>query len=1365
MPQRIQLRRGSAVQWEAANPVLEPAEVGRELDTGRIKFGDGVTPWNDLPYFTAQVTPGTLTAAEVIFGPAAGLVSSEVQAAIVELAGKLADEGDARDAADDLLYDALVAEVAGRAAADADLASDIAGGIGAVAANLATETVARLAADSTESAARITADAGVTATLGAAISALATDLGTEETARLAADAALATSVSDLGIALDADVSSVAVNLATETTARTTADATLTAAAAAALQRSNHLGTQPASSISDFAEVSLDIVGASLADTATLDLVYDDAGNAIRGNVLDSPTVAGTTTSQLRDRTGHTGFQDMTTVAGLPSALALKATTADLTTETNARTAADALKADLVGGLVPTSQLPSIVIADYLGDVASQAAMLALVGQRGDWATRSDLGATFIVTAEPSSVLANWKQLTTPADAVSSVNGRTGPVTGLAEQSALIAETTRATAAEASSAQRSANLADLGNATVARSNLGLGSAATQPSSAFDATGAAAAAQAFAIQRANHTGAQPIASVTGLQTALDDKATASALATEVTRASAAEAASAQRSANLADLTDATAARSNLGLGSAAEQPSSVFAMGLQAVAASTVGIATTGTPIIDGYQTAPGDHVLLVGETTASENGSWIVAAGLWSRPSFFATGSVVTGRTVVIGKGTTQAASVWVLTTSPVTVGTTAQTWIRSTSDDVGSVLLPDPLDHVVYVSKGASASDANDGLSAGSAKATPQAAADALPGNYSGSTGGGRIVILHGDYTGGLNITTPRTTVEFIGEGARLVGTGLPSGSAVLRIAASRCKVHGGWITEVPANGVGVLVSVNETPLPPGSTAGTSNQNTELIGIFVDQLGTNAIAYGIGSDTNRDVSETAILGCSSVGNGATSTHIQLGNGAVGNVLDTSNVGGNSQNHRYGVIIAGGSLVSRGLNFQTSAEADVFITVTPVGPVSIEGGRSENAKRFVSSTGVQFATPMAFKDYLVTNLSNTDGKGVLWQSEIPVVFEGVTLNGNTVPQQFFVRQMQGTPGSAIPAIVQYKNCWADHPRPFGPLTERPGYLRVIEGGGQIATASIQPRAGVSANLRRDNVQVQTGAATFVFDAACASTFVVTLDRNCTGVTITHPKVGQVVTLEYRQNGVGGWTYAWPTNVGFAGNAAPTASSTAGDSDAITMRWCGSYWREVARSLAVRPPAPAPVDVADSFAGADDFRPLEITETGQVWQHLLGVVGRAGNKAAPSLLETSLGFSNQDQPFAVAVVDAGRKTGGVEVAIEYQAGQAGLVFSATDDKNFLYVWFDGSVLRTTAWLNGSADTLTTLGSPHVAGVTYTLKVIRTATGFRVYQDGVLVVAELDWTPDLRYKALKDGTMYGLFSSSLVNRFDSFVVDGST
>ena len=50
MANRIQLRRGGAQEWQNSNPILAQGEFGVELDTGRIKIGDGVTSWNTLRY-------------------------------------------------------------------------------------------------------------------------------------------------------------------------------------------------------------------------------------------------------------------------------------------------------------------------------------------------------------------------------------------------------------------------------------------------------------------------------------------------------------------------------------------------------------------------------------------------------------------------------------------------------------------------------------------------------------------------------------------------------------------------------------------------------------------------------------------------------------------------------------------------------------------------------------------------------------------------------------------------------------------------------------------------------------------------------------------------------------------------------------------------------------------------------------------------------------------------------------------------------------------------------------------------------------------------------------------------------------------
>lgn len=47
----FQLKRGSAAKWAELNLILAPGEPGYEIDTGRLKIGNGSAPWNELVYF------------------------------------------------------------------------------------------------------------------------------------------------------------------------------------------------------------------------------------------------------------------------------------------------------------------------------------------------------------------------------------------------------------------------------------------------------------------------------------------------------------------------------------------------------------------------------------------------------------------------------------------------------------------------------------------------------------------------------------------------------------------------------------------------------------------------------------------------------------------------------------------------------------------------------------------------------------------------------------------------------------------------------------------------------------------------------------------------------------------------------------------------------------------------------------------------------------------------------------------------------------------------------------------------------------------------------------------------------------------
>ena len=51
---RIQVRRGTTEQWAIANPILEEGEIGFDIALNKIKIGDGVRRYLDLPFIAEQ---------------------------------------------------------------------------------------------------------------------------------------------------------------------------------------------------------------------------------------------------------------------------------------------------------------------------------------------------------------------------------------------------------------------------------------------------------------------------------------------------------------------------------------------------------------------------------------------------------------------------------------------------------------------------------------------------------------------------------------------------------------------------------------------------------------------------------------------------------------------------------------------------------------------------------------------------------------------------------------------------------------------------------------------------------------------------------------------------------------------------------------------------------------------------------------------------------------------------------------------------------------------------------------------------------------------------------------------------------------
>jgi hypothetical protein len=97
-----------------------------------------------------------------------------------------------------------------------------------------------------------------------------------------------------------------------------------------------------------------------------------------------------------------------------------------------------------------------------------------------------------------------------------------------------------------------------------------------------------------------------------------------------------------------------------------------------AATTANITLSGTQTIDDIALVATDRVLVKNQTTASENGIYVVASGSWTRSTDADTNAEVTsGMFTFVEQGTANADSGWVLTTDgAIVVGTTDLTFVQ-----------------------------------------------------------------------------------------------------------------------------------------------------------------------------------------------------------------------------------------------------------------------------------------------------------------------------------------------------------------------------------------------------------------------------------------------------------------------------------------------------------------------------------------------------------------------------------------------------------------------------------------------------------------------------------------------------------------
>jgi hypothetical protein len=124
------------------------------------------------------------------------------------------------------------------------------------------------------------------------------------------------------------------------------------------------------------------------------------------------------------------------------------------------------------------------------------------------------------------------------------------------------------------------------------------------------------------------------------------------------------------------------------------------------ATTANITLSGTQTIDGVSAVAGDRVLVKDQSTASQNGIYVVASGAWARATDFDTSAEAIPSVVIpVQEGSTLADTMWMLTTNaPITLGTTSLSFSAFGGGGGGgggwtetgaTVHLADPVDRVI----------------------------------------------------------------------------------------------------------------------------------------------------------------------------------------------------------------------------------------------------------------------------------------------------------------------------------------------------------------------------------------------------------------------------------------------------------------------------------------------------------------------------------------------------------------------------------------------------------------------------------------------------------------------------------------------
>lgn len=131
---------------------------------------------------------------------------------------------------------------------------------------------------------------------------------------------------------------------------------------------------------------------------------------------------------------------------------------------------------------------------------------------------------------------------------------------------------------------------------------------------------------------------------------------------------------------------------------------------------------------------------------------------------------------------------------------------------------------------------------------------------------------------------------------------------------------------------------------------------------------------------------------------------------------------------------------------------------------------------------------------------------------------------------------------------------------------PGNTSVVYVGGAFVgygmSANVNPSNTLSQYGRSGHHRLASSATLAIDQTNCGNFQSTVLTANVTAITLPNPLSGQVLTLRFLQDGVGGWTVAgWPGTMNWEGGVAPVVAAGANASTVVAIVWDGTAWWQV------------------------------------------------------------------------------------------------------------------------------------------------------------------------------------------------------------